>query len=497
MPAQEIVNLALRRSLFYPAAEIYPNAPSGFFDFGPDGETIRRKVIDFWRNEFVEREGFVEVYGAQILPEDVFKASGHLDNFNDPIVQCEKCHGFYRADRLIEDVTGKSVPESAPLKDFDKIIVKQKIGCPKCSGSLGKVKSFNMMMRVDIGAMGDKLSYLRPETCQTIFLNFDRILKTMRQNLPFGIAQAGCSFRNEIAPRNTLLRERELGQMEVEVFFNPHKINEIEDWDEVKSYKLNLFLLKQKKVTKVSCQKAVKDKIVSGRLVAYYLARVQQLYEKYGIPVANMRFRQLHKDEKAFYAKETWDFEVETDLGWLELIACNHRSDYDLTQHAKFSKKDLSVKEDGKSFYPNVFEISIGLDRTFYAVVDYAFRKDLRGEEERVYLSLNPRLAPYTVAIFPLVKKGGLAEKAKELFDTLTSYRIDTFYDAKGSIGKRYARVDEIGVPYVITVDFDTLKKKTVTLRERDSMKQKRVKIDKLPELLWHLELEKTSFEKI
>jgi glycyl-tRNA synthetase len=226
---------------------------------------------------------------------------------------------------------------------------------------------------------------------------------------------------------------------------------------------------------------------------------VQQLYGKFGVPFDKMRFRELEKEERAFYAKETWDFEVETDLGWIELIACNHRGDFDLKGHAKHAKKDLSVKEEGdqEKVLPNVFEISIGTDRTFYVLVDLAFRRDIRGKEERIFLDLNPRLAPYLVAVFPLVKKDGIAEKARDLFKTLTSYRLDAFFDAKGSIGKRYARVDEIGVPYGITVDYDSLKDNTVTLRERNSMKQKRVKMKDLPALLWKLELEKITFDQI
>ncbi len=497
MPKEEIINLALRRGLFYPAAEIYPNSPSGFWDFGPDGETIRRKVIDFWRNELVEKEHFVEIYGSQILPEPVFKASRHLESFNDPIVQCRKCKSLHRADELIQAKVKGIVPESLATTELDKLIGKHKVACPKCkSTSFDKVRKFNMMMKVDIGATGQQPCYLRPETCQSIFLDFQRIYKLSRQNLPLGVAQAGAAFRNEISPRNTLLRERELGQMEVEIFFNPKKINEVEKWKEVENYKLNLMQL-GKEITPVSCSDAVNKKIVSGKLIAYYLARVQQLYEKYGIEVEKMRYRELDNDERAFYAAETWDFEVQTDLGWIELIALNYRTDFDLKGHAEESKKDLSVSEDGEKFIPHVFEISAGIDRTFYVLLDLAFRKEKRGPEERIYLDLNPRIAPYLVGVFPLVKKDGLAEKAEEVFQLLNEYKLDAFYDEKGSIGKRYARVDEIGIPYAITVDYDTLKDSTVTLRERNSMKQKRVKIPLLPDILWKLELGKTLLEKI
>ncbi len=480
------MNLALRRGLFFPTAEIYPNAPAGFFDYGPEGVKIRRKIMDFWRKEFVEKEGFLEIHGAQILPESVFKASGHLDNFNDPVIQCRKCHAFFRADKLLEEKTGQNVPEAASTEDLDKLVAEHKLVCGKCKGPLDKVKKFNMMMKVMIGASNDVTCYLRPETCQNIFLDFLRVYKLSRRTLPLGLSQVGSSYRNEIAPRQQLLRERELGQMETEVFFNPLKIDEVENWDEVKGYKLNLLRL-GKQVEAISCQRAVDEKMVSGKLVAYYLARVQQLYEKFGIPNAKLRFRELDDETQAFYAKETWDFATETDLGWIELIACNYRTDYDLKRHGEVSKVDLAIKEEGdkEAFIPHVFEVSIGLDRTFYVLLDLGFRKEKRGPEERVLVDLNPKLAPSFVAVFPLQKKDGLYEKAWSVHELLLDHGLESFFDEKGSIGKRYARVDEIGVPYAVTVDYDSLKDESVTLRERNTMAQSRVKISDLHDLLW------------
>jgi len=441
-----------------------------------------------WRKQLVEREGFVEVFGSQILPEAVFKASGHLENFNDPIVQCKKCNSLHRADKLIEVHSKGIVPESLSTVELGKLIKKHAVKCPKCkSGNFAEVKKFNMMMRVDIGATGDKQCYLRPETCQSIFLDFSRLYKTMRQQLPLGIAQAGKCFRNEISPRNTLIREREIGQMELEVFFNPDKINEVPLFKQVSNYKLNLMLL-GKKTKPISCSEAVKKKLVSGKLVAYLLARTQQLYQAFGVPTAKMRFRELDKDERAFYARETWDFEAETDLGWIELAACNYRADFDLKGHQKESGQKLAVKEDGKEFVPHVFELSAGIDRTFYVALDLAFRKEKRGPEERIFLKLPAKIAPFLCSVFPLVKKDGLAEKARAIFNELNQHGLDVFFDEKGSIGKRYARVDELGTPFAVTVDYDSLKDNTVTLRERDSMKQKRIKVGELPALLWKLQ---------
>ncbi len=482
MGYEEVTNLALRRGIFFPSAEIYPNSPSGFWEFGHIGTKIRNKILDFWRKELVLKEDFEEIFGCQILPEKVFISSGHLESFNDPVVQCKKCHSLYRADRLIEEQTKEITPESLTCQDFDRIIKGAGIYCQKCkSKDFGDVRKFNMMMGLDIGATGQVKGYLRPETCQNIFLDFQRVYKVSRKNLPLGIAQAGSAFRNEIAPRNSLLRERELGQMEIEIFFNPKKIDEIEKWDKIENYEINLMLPGEKTIKKYTCKKAVEEKIVSGKLIAYYLARVQQLYEKFGFSNEKMRFRGLISEERAFYAKETWDFEVNTSIGWVELIANNYRGDHDLLSHLQGSGTDLSVNEEGEKYVPHVFEISAGIDRTLFSILDNSFRNEKRGAEERIYLSVPLNIAPYHAAIFPLVKKDGVAEKANEIKEKLQK-KLDIIYDEKGSIGRRYARVDEIGVPFAITVDYQTMEDGTVTLRKRDDMTQERVHIDKLEE---------------
>lgn len=482
MSHEEVTNLALRRGFYFPTAEIYPNAPGGFWEFGPIGEKIRQNVISLWRKELVNKEDFVEINGSLILPEKVFEASGHLESFNDPIIQCMKCHSLFRADNLIQDKINEVVPESLSVGELDNLIKKHQVQCLKCkSKNFGNTRKFNMMIGSNVGATGETKCYLRPETCQNIFLDFQRIYKISRKNLPLGIAQVGPAFRNEIAPRNTLLRERELGQMEIEIFFNPEKINDIEDWDEVKDYQLNLINVGKKETETISCKKAVDKKIFSGKLVAYYLARVQQLYEKYGFPKEKMRFRGLEKEERAFYAKETWDFEVLTSLGWIELIANNYRGDYDLKGHSKGSNTDLSVNEDGEKFIPHVFEISAGVDRTVYTILENSYRNEERGKDKRAYLKLPKKIAPYLVAVFPLVKKDGLSEKAKDVWKKLLDLDIEALYDEKGSIGRRYARVDEVGVPFAVTLDYQTKEDETVTIRERDGMKQERININDIP----------------
>jgi len=490
-----LMDLALRKSIFFPSAEIYGDSFSGFWDYGFYGTAIKNKIIDCWRKDLVEKEGFVEIDGAQILPEKVFVASGHLNNFNDPLVQCEKCHSLHRADSLLGEEF--ELTEGTPTERFDELIKEHKIKCPACKGNLGKTRKFNLMMGVDVGATGKLKGYLRPETCQNIFLNFSRIQKTMRKNLPFGIAQTGKCFRNEIAPRNSILRIREINQMEIEVFFNPFKINEIEFFNEVEDFEVRVLLEGKKKEELIKAKELVSKKIVSGKLIAYYLSRLQQFYEGLGVPRDNLRFREVDSEERAFYAKEGWDFEVETSLGWIELVANNYRTDYDLKGHSKTSSTNLKVKEEDKEFIPHVYEMSAGVDRTLYVLLELALREEIKKGEKRLFLSLFPKVAPFVAGVFPLVNKDGLFEKAKEIYDNLLEHKLNVFFDSKGSIGKRYARIDEVGASFAITFDFDSLKDNTVTLRERDSTEQKRVAINSLPELLWKLSTQKTTFTQI
>jgi glycyl-tRNA synthetase len=481
---EEIIEWASRRSVFYPSAEIYANAPAGLWNFGPYGEAIRRKIIEFWRKELVQKENMLEVYGAQIMPEEVFKASGHLSGFNDPFTKCSKCNCLYRADEIISEVVKENIPESLADEELNKLIQKNKIRCSRCKGELEKVKRFNMMVKVDTGVAGKRACYLRPEACQSVFLDFDRMMKTMRVTLPKGVAQVGRAFRNEISPRQSLFREIEFSQFEAEIFFNPDKIDEIENFDEVKNYKIRILFEGKKKIKEIKAEDLVKKKIVSGKLIAYYLARTQQLYENYGISKEKIRFRVVGEDERPFYSKGTFDLEIETALGWMEVIANNYRTDYDLKGHSKGSKKDLSIVEDGKKFTPHIWEISGGVDRTFYAVIDNAFKKEKIKGEERTVLNLNPKLAPFDSAVLPLVNKDKIPEKAKQVLKLLRENDFNVFYDDSGSIGRRYRRLDEVGVTGAITIDYDSLKNNDVTLRDRNTLKQIRVKIKDLPERL-------------
>lgn len=477
----DIITLAGKRGFFFQTAEIYSDMNAGFYEYGPLGVKLKNKIIEFWREHLVERDEMIEIDGSQIMPSSVFKASGHLSSFSDPLVQCGKCRFITRADKIIEEATKEIIPERLQIKEYDSLIGKNGILCPKCKGKFGEARPWNMMFKVGIGPE-QKESYLRPETCQSIFVDFPRLFATTRIKLPVGIGQIGKSFRNEVSPRQSLLRGREFTQAEIEVFFNPEK-TKTEKFNDIKDCRLQIMPAGKKKAVSLSAADSVKKKIVSNELIAYYLSLLQQFYEKLGIDAENMRFRQLGDQEKAFYAKDAFDFEVNTSLGWVELVACNYRGDYDLSSHQRESKRNFSVMDGDQKVLPHIFELSMGIDRTLYALMDFAFEKEKLEQEERTILHFPPSIAPIQVAVFPLVNKDGLPEIAKKIYNELKE-DFEASYDSSGSIGKMYRRQDEIGTPVAITVDHQTKEDKTVTLRDRDSMKQRRVKIDRLKDEL-------------
>jgi len=491
---EKLIELASKKSIFYSSAEIYPNSPAGFWDFGPVGQAIRRKIVDFWRHEFVQKENMLEINGAQILPDKVFEGSGHLKSFADPIVQCTKCGKLERADRLISEKIGKNIPESLPTEKLDEIIQENKVRCAKCSGDLGRVSKFNMMVESIVGKEGSAKTFLRPEACQSIFLNFPRMVKTMRLKLPKGVAQAGGAFRNEISPRQSITRSVEFTQMEAEVFFDPSKINEVDGFEEVEDYNVRILRIGKKTVEEFSASELVDKGIVSGRLIAYYLAKTQQVWNKMGIPLAKIRFREVDKDERAFYSLSTFDFEVETSIGWLELIANNYRADHDLKGHMNHSGSDLRYSEEGgKKIIPHIWEISAGVDRTMFAILDSSMKEGKDGW----YFALPSLIAPYHCAVLPLVNKERMPEFAVRVEKLLKSKWFDVFYDYSGSIGRRYARANEIGIPYCLTIDGDSIRNQDVTLRERDSGKQVRVKVLDLSDVLRKLVFGEVEFDKV
>lgn len=478
MDYEAVMKLALERGFYFPSCEVYADAQAGFWEYGPTGVSLKNKFLELWRRELIRRDGMFEIDGSQIMSKSVFEASGHLGNFADPIIKCIKCKSTFRADKTIAEIVKIEIPESADLGEFDRAILQNNIKCPKCEGDFDKTKKFNMMFQVGIGPEGET-AYLRPETCQSIFVDFPRLFKTMRGKLPLGIAQVGKSFRNEIAPRQSLLRLREFYQAEIEVFCNPLKLTELDKFSEIEDIIIRIQL--DKKLVSITCKEAVEKGIVPNKFVAYYLGILTEFYEKTGINMEKSRFRKLGEKEKAFYAEVAFDFEVETTIGWLELVACNYRSDYDLSNHSKKTKEKFEVMDYDEKILPHVFEISMGIDRSLYTILEHSIKNDK--EHERIVLSLQPYLSPIHVGILSLVKKDGLKEKTDEIFLKIKR-KFDAFLDHSGAIGRRYRRLDEIGTPFAITVDHQTLEDNTVTIRKRDSMEQMRISISELDKIL-------------
>jgi len=476
MSSEEVVRIAQQRGFFFKTAPSYPNTPAGFLDYGPLGVALKGRLVELWRRVIVKRDGMVEIDGSQILPRAVFEASGHLSSFTDPFVKCAKCGSVYRPDKLLEEKTGKAVPEKLSDADYDALMAKAAVRCSKCGASLSGTTRFNMMFRVGIGPAAEE-AYLRPETCQSIFVDFPLLYKTQRVKLPIGMAQVGRSFRNEIAPRQGLIRLRELNQAEVEVFFNPKK-TDAPRFEWAKTEVLS-FRMPDGKDSKMSVAEALASGVVPNLLIGHYLALVTRFYEAAGVPRDLQRLRVLSDEDKAFYSKAAYDLEIKIATGWLELVACNYRGDYDLGGHGRVSGTDFSVDDEGEKVLPHVFELSLGVDRSTYVVIELS----MKGEGERRVMALKPYLAPVQACVFPLVNKDGLQEAARAIVTDLND-DFDVFYDESGSIGRRYARADESGAPVCLTVDYDTLKDKTVTLRDRDTRAQERVPVAELAKRL-------------
>ena len=473
MNYEDVMNVAQRRGYLMKSAEAYPNTPAGFWDYGPLGVSMKTKFVELWRRMIVKREGMVEVDGAQILPKAVFEASGQLSSFTDPFVQCSNCGSVFRPDKLIEEKTGKQVPEKLDDSEYDRLMAEAGVKCSKCGSKLAGTRRFNMMFKVGVGAQQEE-AYLRPETCQSIFVDFPLLFKTQRIKLPIGFAQVGRSFRNEIAPRQGLIRMRELNQAEVEVFFNPKKAQL--PMFSAKSGERLTFLKPDGTASELAIGDAVKSGIVPNELIGYFLVLIRNLYLAAGLAAGNIRFRILSEQDRAFYSKAAYDVEVHTSVGWLELVACNYRSDYDLGRHSKVSGTDFTVEDEGEKVLPHVFELSLGVDRSIYAILE----SSMRTEGERKVLVLKPYLAPVKLGVFPLVNKDGLPELAEDVYRKAED-SVDAFFDDSGSIGRRYARADEVGIPYCATVDHDSLSDASVTLRNRDTRTQERVRIEDLP----------------
>lgn len=442
---QTLVSLCKRRGFVFQSSEIYGGLNS-CWDYGPLGIEVKRAVKEAWWLSMTRDRDDVEGIDAAILMHPrVWEASGHVENFNDPLVDCKACKTRFRADHLgpvakIEKETG-NLP---PLAEMARLI--EGMACPNCGkkDTLTPPRLFNMMFRTHMGPVADdaNLVYLRPETAQGIFVNFLNVQQSSRRKLPFGIAQIGKSFRNEITPGNFTFRTREFEQMEMQYFIAPQDDEKFfEEW------------------------KALRH----------------EWHKKLGLRPEKLRFHEHGPDELAHYCKKAFDVQYEFPFGWKELEGIHNRTDYDLGRHQEFSGKNLHYVDDAekKKFIPYVIETAVGCDRAVLAVLSDAYRSDTSGAEERIVMRFHPHMAPYKVAVFPLMKKEELVGPAEKIYKELRKdFRAD--YDVSGSIGKRYRRQEEIGTPYCITVDFDTINDQAVTVRHRDTMVQERVAISQL-----------------
>jgi glycyl-tRNA synthetase len=481
---EKIMDIAQKRGFVYPSAEIY-GSKAGFWTYGSLGTRVKQKWEKLWREYFLGlNNNYFEIDDCNILPKKVFESSGHLKNFNDPMTECEKCHSRFRADQLVEDAL-KVDTNGLKEEDLTKIIRDNKLKCTNCKGNLSDVRFFNMMFPLKVGAVNEEIMYLRCESAQAPYLAFRREFEATRKKLPLGLAVIGRVYRNEISPRQGFFRLREFVQAELQIFFDPEKITEHTDFSKIKDYELIIF--SDKKMQKIKA-KDLNEKQKVPKFYVYHMVKVQQFFlDHLKIPENIFRLRELKEDERAFYNKIHFDVEInlETLGGFKEVAGIHYRGDHDLGGHQAGSgtKLEVTIDEAGKvkKFVPHVLELSFGVDRNIWTLLDVFYKE----EKERTFFAFPKIVAPVEVGVFPLINKEGLPDLAEEVFDLL-KHNFNVFYDDSGSIGKRYARSDEIGVNYCITIDFDSLKDSTVTVRYRDTTKQERVKIADLHYKLNH-----------
>ncbi len=476
-----------RRGIYYQAFGLYGGI-AGFYDYGPVGLRIRRNIEAQWRSLFVNELGSLEVETTNLMPESVFRASGHLSTFTDPVINCATCNSSYRADKLLEAFyESKGMDKEAAAvkrlskKEMEAKIAENRIRCERCGGSLAKVEDFNLMFKTHVAHKGGEAIYLRPETAQGIFVDFKSLFRLYGMKLPAIICQVGKVYRNEISPRQQLVRLREIIQMEAEVFFDPEaeetSLGEIET-GKILSSEIAFVESGSETAKTRSLADLLALSLIPNRHFAVLLYLEKRLMERLGMPSGAYRFRQIEKEELPHYSRGNVDLEVKTSYGYIEVAGNAYRSDYDLSQHAKVSGNEISVVSGERKLVPHVVEASIGADRLLFSLLDNSVEegKD-RGWE---WLRLNERLAPYLYSVFPLQKDGKLIEKAKEIHRILSEKGVPSYYSDSGSIGKRYARSDEIGIPYAITCDYDTLGDNSVTIRNRDDTKQTRKLISEI-----------------
>lgn len=532
----KIMTLAKRRGFIYSSFEIYGGV-AGFYDYGPLGAQLKNNIENLWRKYYLFKDNCIEINTPTITIHDVLKASGHVDEFIDLTVDCKKCKQSFKLEGLVEKI------------DPEKAAKEGKVKCPNCSEILKNPYPVNLMFSTKIGVGNTRDAFLRPETAQGIFTNFHLLYRFAREKLPFGVVQIGKGYRNEISPRQGILRQREFNMAEAEVFFDP-KDKSHHDFDFVKN-KI-IFLYVNEKEMKFTVEKAVKQGVINNQALAYYMYFTQEFLLDAGIDPKKFRFRKHGNEELAHYATECWDAELYSEhFGWVECVGIADRSAYDIKSHIESSGNDMyalrkfdepktvnakkvvadmgklgplfknkagrikdllekiDVKKDkeiilnvdsekikiptdcykiveteekitGERFVPHVIEPSYGIDRILYMILEHSYSEGKKSDEEYRILKLNPVVAPVKVGVFPLISDKKLISITKKIDSDLRISGVSTYYDEGGTIGRRYARMDEIGTPFCITVDHDSINDNAVTVRDRNTTKQDRVKIKEI-----------------
>ncbi|MBU0496462.1 MAG: glycine--tRNA ligase [Candidatus Thermoplasmatota archaeon] len=533
----KLMMLAKRRGFIYPSFEIYGGV-AGFYDYGPLGSQLKHNIETIWRQFYLLKDSCVEIHTPTITLYEVLKASGHVEEFTDLTVECNKCKHAFKVEDLVK--AGVSAEEAVQNGD---------VSCPDCGTTFTEAHPVNLMFSTYIGIGTGRPAFLRPETAQGIFTNFHLLYRYCREKLPFGVIQVGKGFRNEISPRQGTLRQREFAMAEAEVFFDPENKNH-RNFPDVKDKILYLF--DNEKEMKLSLKDAVDQGVINNQALAYYMYLTQDFLLTVGINPKKFRFRKHGGDELAHYARECWDAELLSErFGWVECVGIADRSAYDLTAHIDASHVDMYAlrkfptpkeitvkkvlpnmgklgplfkrkagaiqkaleamttvpkhpliltidgqkisvpsecyevvetieKQVGERFVPHVIEPSYGIDRIIYFVLEHSFEEIQKKDEEYRVLHLDPRVAPLKVGVFPLISDERLVEQAMDIDRLLRDALLTTFYDEGGTIGRRYARMDEVGTPLCVTVDHQSLEDLTVTVRDRDSTEQDRVPVDTL-----------------
>jgi len=461
----ETFNSLLRRRGFIwgPSPEIYGGL-AGFYSYGPAGKALKNNILSKFRLE-LRAFGFSEVECPQILPEIVWEASGHLERFIDPVFRCQECETMLRADKFLQEQLPNTTIDGLTFEEMEEIVSSHKLKCPKCDTQLGKIEEYNLMLKTSVG--NGTIAYLRPETATTTYLLF-----------------------NEISPRQLVLRMRAFDQFEIQLFIGKEQEYNYEDYDEFNQEELPLldWQTQDKNIlvpNRISLKQAIKTNILKKPAFAYCLFLGYYLTSKLGFPNEVIRLRQHAPQEMAHYADDAWDLEINTkQFGWVEICGIHDRTDYDLKRHGQFSKQNFNIPmgtDQNLKEIPQILEIAFGPDRIIYTLLESNFTV----EDERIILKMEPSIAPNLVAVFPLVKnKEKILNLAKKVHRLLLDGRISSFFDSTGSIGKRYRRQDELGTPYCITIDYDSLDDNTVTIRHRDTMEQKRVLISEILEYI-------------